>query len=192
MNFNTQAEVWKEVEGFEGAYQVSNLGRVKSVNRLNARGFNIKGKMLNPLGPENGYKSVMLYSGSRESGKHHYVHRLVAEAFIEPYKGETVNHIDGNKTNNRVENLEWATRSENTKHAYKTGLNSKLFKVRVVYPGGYEKILNSMDETSRYFGFNKSWIRDRIKKYGDYFTFGEVEIHVLKDEASAEGAFYYV
>jgi len=185
MNFNMQKEVWKEVVGFGGVYLVSNLGTVKSVDRFNARGSWVKGKTLRPTGQENDYKSVMLYSGSRESGKHHYIHRIVAEAFIKPYQGETVNHIDGDKTNNRVNNLEWATRSENTKHAYKTGLNSKLFKVRVVYPGGYEKILNSMDETSRYFGFNKSWIRDRIKKYGNNFTFGEVKIHVLKDEASA-------
>lgn len=113
-------EIWKDIEGYEGIYQVSNLGRVKSLPKLYKRKFKsyyTKEKILkNSLG-KNGYYRVNL------SQKIFYIHRLVAEAFI-PNSDEkkTVNHIDGVKTNNNISNLEWATYAENNKHAYDTGL----------------------------------------------------------------------
>lgn len=117
-------EVWKDISGYEGVYQVSNLGRVKSLARTrNGRWGNklpVPEIILKQKKNRGGYMCVHLRT-NKES--HPTVHRLVAIAFIEnPENKQTVNHLDGCKTNNIVENLEWATISENTKHAIETGL----------------------------------------------------------------------
>lgn len=109
-------EFWKDIRGYEGIYQISNLGKIKSLHRDCT-----KGRILNPAKNNRGY----LRLGLSGNGKVRYdsVHRLVAEAFIpNPKNLPEVNHIDGNKLNNRVENLEWVTKGENQVHAYKTGL----------------------------------------------------------------------
>jgi hypothetical protein len=108
-------EVWRNIEGYEGLYQVSNIGRVKS----------LKGeieKMISISIKETGYHRVTLIKDS--VCKRKYVHVLVAEAFIGKSDLE-VNHINGIKSDNRVENLEWVTKSDNIKHAYKIGLKKK-------------------------------------------------------------------
>ena len=108
-----EQEIWKDIEGFSG-YQISNLGRVKSY-------YNNKRILLKQNKIGRGYYVVNLYKNNISKTSH--VHRLVAEAFIEnKYNKLTVNHINGLKTDNNVNNLEWATYSENTKHAWKTGL----------------------------------------------------------------------
>ncbi len=112
-------ELWKDVPGYEGCYKVSNKGKVKSLSRKFSRGDKI---MLNQKNKQ-GYEFVGL---SNANGcKCVKVHRLVALCFINNrnYKPE-VNHIDGNKSNNCVSNLEWSTVSENRQHAYDTGLNN--------------------------------------------------------------------
>jgi hypothetical protein len=111
-------EIWKPISGFEGRYEVSNLGRVRSLtdNKGNRR---IKVRSLRMA--KNGY----LYLNLWVKGKM-YVrkpHRLVAEAFLDrPEGAQCVNHINGDKTDNRAENLEWCTYSQNTRHAIETGL----------------------------------------------------------------------
>ena len=119
-------EEWRDIEGFEGYYQVSNLGRVKSLSRITKSKpgyyrFTYK-RILKSYVSTNGYKMVSL----RKESKTHYrtVHRLVTKAFIpNPENKGDVNHIDANRLNNKVENLEWATRSENIKHCIKLGRN---------------------------------------------------------------------
>lgn len=107
-----------------GCYQISNLGRVKSLARQVERaGYNrkLQTHILSPYKSHYGYLCVTLM----KNGKHTYkrVHRLVAEAFIpNPKNKRCVNHKDGDKTNNCVDNLEWATHQENTIHAWETGL----------------------------------------------------------------------
>lgn len=123
-------EVWKDVFGYEDFYQVSNLGRVRSLTRLvqnkaskKRDGYNtiIKGKFPKQHKNVSGYLTVDLCKEKRH--KKFLVHRLVALHFIpNPGMLDQVNHIDGNKTNNRVENLEWCTQIENARHAVETGL----------------------------------------------------------------------
>lgn len=114
-------EEWREVKGYEGLYEVSNYGNVRSLARKveylkNGRVITqrLKGKMLKP-GNHDGYKSVILCKNRKTKSKQ--VHRLVAEAFIEnPLNKQEVNHIDENPSNNNVNNLEWVTHIENSRH----------------------------------------------------------------------------
>ncbi len=100
-------EIWKDIEGFEGLYQVSNLGRVKSFRR-SAKFGSPNELILNPSLINSGYEVVTLYSGKERVKKQ--VHRLVALAFIpNELNLPCVNHKDENKRNNRVDNLEWCT-----------------------------------------------------------------------------------
>lgn len=108
-------ELWKPVKGYEGLYEVSNYGNVKSI-RKNA----VLSQIVNK---NNGYCYVGMYKDGKN--KKLLVHRLVAETFINNADNKkTVNHLDGNKQNNAVSNLEWATYSENHKHAFKNGLKT--------------------------------------------------------------------
>jgi hypothetical protein len=105
-------EIWKDIQGYEGLYQVSNLGRVKRVS----------GKILKPENlNKKSYLRVRLYKN--KIGKHHLIHRIVAEAFVPNLRNaEEVNHKNGDKQDNKVTNLEWITHKENMQHAFKNGL----------------------------------------------------------------------
>jgi hypothetical protein len=143
-------EIWKEIKGYEGLYEISNLGRVKSLKRVVDRGRQGKRvepeRILKPSKNGKGYLCVKLCFMARESNQR--IHSLVASHFpnikydhpafqIAPelktnfdYQVITsqkfqVNHINGIKTDNRWDNLEWVTNSENQIHAYKLGLNKK-------------------------------------------------------------------
>ena len=112
-------EIWKDIKGFEGRYQVSNMGRVRSLDRwtINERPHFIKGMMRKPSPNKNGYLRISLSDGLRNY-KHYEVHRLVALHFVPGYKdGLVVNHINEIKTDNRAENLEWCTYQYNLNYS---------------------------------------------------------------------------
>lgn len=114
-------EVWKEIEGTNGMYQVSNLGNVKSFTRIK------KGGLLKPGRYSNGYLFVHFSKDTDKKGERHsyLIHRLVAQAFLPNPDGlPQVNHKDENKTNNRVDNLEWCT------HLYNQNYGTKKSKDR--------------------------------------------------------------
>lgn len=113
-------EIWKDIEGFEGFYQVSTFGRVRGVDRYigyrNGKKRFWKGEIKKPTVTAKGYLKISMFNGDKK--KTDEIQRLVARAFIpNPLNKAYVNHKDGNKKNNRVENLEWTTPSENTIHA---------------------------------------------------------------------------
>lgn len=125
-------EIWKPIKGYEELYQVSNLGRVKRFDRK----VITKNGVVKPIKAREmkqsksmGYAYVCLTKDGIT--KHFRVHRLVAQTFIpNPENKEQVNHKDGNKLNNNVNNLEWCTNQENCIHAWKNNLNHTTEKVR--------------------------------------------------------------
>ena len=134
-------ELWKDIPEYEGCYQVSNYGRVRSVDRDVAHtipGFtqHIKGFVLKGTDNGNGYLVVVLNRDGKR--KNHYIHRLVAAAFCEnPDKKNQVNHLDHNRQNNAADNLEWCTQKENVRYSAPLGKhpkeNAKLSSVGIKY-----------------------------------------------------------
>lgn len=141
-------EIWKDINNFEGYYQISNKGNVRSLTRFDGIRER-KGQAIKPNLKPNGYLQV----GLRKNGKRkwHSLHRLVAKHFIpNPENKSQVNHIDCNKQNNNVSNLEWATPKENLAHAHKNGLmNMPKGKDHVNY-GKYGVLSKSAKPVIRY------------------------------------------
>lgn len=121
-----EKEIWKDIKGFEGYYQISNYGNVKGLTRKVKKwdGEKIIKEKIKIADLTKGYYRIALYKKNKI--KKEQIHRLVATHFIlNPENKPQVNHIDGNKLNNHVSNLEWVTQSENQIHAYKIGLQKK-------------------------------------------------------------------
>jgi len=156
-------EEWREIKGYEGRYQVSNMGRVKSLERtfIDKRKHkqHIKERILKPQPCRGGYLLVDLCNG-RGKIKHTLVHRLVCAAFHEnPENKPCVNHIDEDKTNNTASNLEWCTYKENSNHGTR---NARMAKTKNKPVGQYTtngkliKIWQSLMEVQKQLEFSPS------------------------------------
>lgn len=121
-------EVWKDIKDYEGLYQVSNLGRVKSLkmwnNNKHIKGYIQRDKILKPkLNRNTGYYYVTLYK-EKDKARYFTIHRLTAQAFLDnPNCYPCINHIDGNKKNNSIDNLEWCSYKHNSREAHRLGLS---------------------------------------------------------------------
>jgi hypothetical protein len=124
-------EIWKDIPNYKGVYQVSNYGQIKSLPKKLGKQNNGKYRceIILKCNSKSFYPRVNLGRNNTKT-----VHRLVATLFIpNPENKKTVNHINGIKTDNRVENLEWATYKENNNHAIKTGLNTYQIPIKKFY-----------------------------------------------------------
>jgi hypothetical protein len=148
-------EIWKDIEGFEGLYQVSNLGNVKRLKSKGCVSDRLIAKSINKYG--------YIYRGLHNKGIYRKFkeHRLVAKSFIDnPENKPTINHINGIKTDNRVENLEWCTHLENKQHAVNSGLTNTKGIKHYFCKLSEEQVLEI-----REIGFSKS-IAYLSRKYG--------------------------
>ena len=171
-----QSETWLSIKGYEGLYEVSNLGNVRSLSKYKNNQYKTyltQGKLLKPGTGRFGYKYVYLTDGFGVS-HFHQVHRLVLMTFtIMPEERQFVNHKNGIKANNELTNLEWCTKSENTKHAYDTGIklpvrgennkSSKLKEPQIVLIRNSFNIGEKIQKIAADYGVNYSTI-DRIVK----------------------------
>lgn len=183
-------ELWKDIKGYEGFYQVSDMGRVRSLNRIDNIGRRLTGKILIQMTDKDGY--LMLGLSKQSKSKKHKVHRLVACAFI-PNKEckPEVNHIDENKKNNYLKNLEWSTRKENENHGTKRERTSKSFDyialaqirsktvIQSDLNGNLVKEWGSLAEINRTLGYScgniSSCCNGKLKKvYNSVWSFKKV------------------
>lgn len=161
-------EIFKDIEGYENLYQVSNTGKIKSL-------LNNKNQIMKQSIHSCGYYKITLLKDKKYHTK--YVHRLVAIAFVpNPDNKSQVNHIDGNKLNNNVSNLEWVTPSENQLHAIKLHLrepspmtnkkgilnhNSKPI-IQLTLDGRFVKCWDCISDAAKYYGVNPTNISNAV------------------------------
>ena len=144
-----EKERWLPVVGYEGRYEVSDLGRVRSLLRAAP-------KVLKTRISPNGYEVLNLGLGNRQ-----YVHRLVASAFLPGSEGDTVNHINGTKSDNRAMNLEWHTYAENTEHAYRVLGRTSTYKPRAVLVNGVR--FESQAQAAKHLGAPPASVRNALR-----------------------------
>lgn len=156
-------EIWKDIEDYEGLYQISNCGRVKSIDHMREQlhlygrmvNTNYKGKILKPHNSR-GYLRVRLFD--RNKSKNISIHRLVAEAFIpNPNNYPQINHKDEDKTNNNVDNLEWCTPAYNANYGTRKKRIIKKQSIPIIQytlDGKFVKEYSSIAEAARQTGIN--------------------------------------
>ena len=161
-------EIWKDIEGYEGLYQVSNLGRVKSLNYKRSG----REKILKPDKSKTGYLYLCLYKNNKRN--HCRIHRLVANAFIEnPNNYPYINHIDECKSNNNISNLEWCSPKYNINHG--TCIKRRVEKQsKQIYCIENDTIYKSISECGRKLHLsigNISSVLNKRRKHTKGYTF---------------------
>lgn len=157
---DSMQEEWRDIPKYEGLYEVSNTGKVRSVTHYSRNNINggerlVRGRILSAFKMPSGYMQVKLSRNDKR--EKHYIHRLVACAFLSNDNNLLeVNHIDGNKGNNNVNNLEWVSHKDNLIHAVRMRMTKKANPVLCVETN---KQYNSMSEAERDTGINKHFIK---------------------------------
>ena len=169
-------EIWKDIAGYEGIYEISSLGNIKSYYAKNGRLVNT-GRLISGKLDKDGYREVALSKGGHV--KYTRVHRLVAEAFIDGDTSLDVNHKDGNKLNNAVDNLEWVTAKENIQHAHDTGLHKGCRTKVILEKNGEKKEFSSIVQASTYLNRYRGWLRDNAIKKGNPFFYDGYKITMM-------------
>lgn len=162
-----EKEIWKDIKGYEGLYQISNLGRVKSLERICFQ---------SPLKKRKINEKIMKFDKSSKAGyirislnkdgnkKKYSVHRLVAQTFIpNPHNYPQINHIDENKQNNNINNLEWCTVKYNNNYGSRKGLNFKKI-IQFDTIGNKIAIYESINEASRKTNITRCCISNCLNK----------------------------
>jgi len=169
-------EIWKDVKGYEGYYQVSNLGRVKSLNRIDCKNRRRYERILKPVNKD-GYLRVVLYKNSNKERKR--IHRIVLETFVGINNYCEPNHINGIKTDNKLTNLEWVTHKENVKHSINSGLRKSSLKVIDKCSG---KIFINLNEASRKLNIPRTSLRRLIEDESSNIEFYEKKYKTINGE----------
>ncbi|WJV20811.1 NUMOD4 domain-containing protein [Rossellomorea marisflavi] len=170
-------EVWKSIEGFEGLYEISNYGRVKSLERKVDKYHQLKEKILKQNTNSKGYNSVTLCKNG--STRRFEIHRLVGKAFIS-IDCECFNHKDGNKSDNSIWNIEESTFSENINHAVDVLFShGRALKVKIIDSEGKETIFGSMAKAEKFLNKERYWMKSVRKILGNKFTSGDNIIEIL-------------
>lgn len=171
-------EIWRDIKGYEGLYQVSNLGRVKSLERVviykDGRRKVVKETIVKPRQTKHKYLQVCLYKNSK--GLNHYIHRLVAEVFKpNPHNYPTVDHINRIRTDNRVDNLRWAPWILQAKNSSAKDVNAKRCSIPVkqytldmVFVAIYSSAREAERQTSIWHGNIIACCKHKIKSAGGY------------------------
>ena len=181
-------EIWKDIEGYEGLYQVSNYGNIKSLSRVVKNAYGIhrtEEKILKPQMKKKGYFQIQLSKDGKQ--KHYQVHRLVALAFVPNINNyPCINHKDENKINNKADNLEWCTYLYNNLYNNKEKRNYK----KICQYNKNEKLINifeSINEASKKTNIKRYGISNclnkRLKTSGGYiWKYYEIKKEEKKDE----------
>ncbi|WP_353462698.1 NUMOD4 domain-containing protein [Mammaliicoccus sciuri] len=167
-------ETWKDVVGYEGIYEVSDHGRIRThedkttfTNRHGIRRW--KQRYLKDKKPNGRDVRVTLWKNGKP--KDFLVHRIVAYAFIPLVENKNcINHLDGNPKNNHVDNLEWCNHLENNRHAFETDLISTNMEVKLINCLGIEYEFMSMSKASQFLGRNSGYISGILKQNKDKVT----------------------
>lgn len=190
-------EIWKDVKDYEGFYQISNFGRVKSLERYDSNKHKLPERIMNPNRESNGYYRVYLCRNGK--AKRILVHRLVAEAFVErKHEGDNiVNHLDNNPSNNRADNLEWTTYKGNMQWAAKQGrmkanastyehqdmaAKSRRKAVVAISPDGERLVFESQAEAGRQLRIGTAHIAAACRKEYGYKKLNGFEFEYADQE----------
>ena len=176
----SDAEIWKPIPGYEGLYEASSLGRIRTAEgkttfsaRFPHRVWRqriMKQKWQSRKDSKKLDAKVCLWKDGEE--KTHLVARLIAMSFLPaPYDKLTVNHIDGNPQNNRIDNLEWVTNAENIRLGFQTGLYKEIQKPTILVDEyGYMMTFDSQSDASRFLGRNHGYVCCLTKRGKNYAT----------------------
>lgn len=159
-------EIWRDIEGYEGLYQVSNEGRIKDLN-YRGKGKEVILKGTNQTNGQTNYKRTVVRLCKDGTGKDYKLHFLVAKTFIpNPNNYKCINHIDGNPLNNNVNNLEWTTQKKNVAHAIDHNLI--IHRIKTIDRETMIELLNNgfnYDEIAKELGIAKGTVHNYIKKF---------------------------